>query len=212
MKYVVTLLVLFGVIGGGTWYVLSNRYVEAQTQVFDHEKAQLAIEISAKAAQTIPQSAFGNDGKMPSPEVFRAFFETIQSAEIVRFKAWNPQHTIVWSNLSEIIGQTFPDNEEVSEALKGEVELEIEKQKDEHVSERQFGNLAEVYMPLRNPRGDIVGVMEVYKTAYAMEAQVRSNFIRSSWPIALVALFAFLILAFLLRLLINKKTTNEALV
>ena len=44
---------------------------------------------------------------------------------VERIKIWNKDKAIVWSDSEKIVGQRFPDNENLGEALGGEIVSEI---------------------------------------------------------------------------------------
>jgi signal transduction histidine kinase len=86
--------------------------------------------------------------------------------EVVRAKVWSPEAEILWPDEAPLIGQRFPGNEELREALEGKVEVEIKQlDKSEQRYERhRFNTLAEIYVPIFAADGRVLGVIEVYKT------------------------------------------------
>jgi len=95
--------------------------------------------------------------------------------EVVRVKMWDRTATVVWSDKAELIGRRFPDNRELQEALAGEVSVEIKPlAKREQASERaSHAVLAEVYVPVIDDRGSVVGVAEVYKVPERLFSTIR---------------------------------------
>jgi diguanylate cyclase (GGDEF)-like protein len=86
------------------------------------------------------------------------------SAAISRIKIWNRDHTVVYSDDASLIGRTFPADDELMEALHGEVESGIsDLSQAENQQERKFGKLFEVYVPIRFA-GDTspAGAFEIY--------------------------------------------------
>jgi PAS domain S-box-containing protein len=84
---------------------------------------------------------------------------------IERIKIWNKDGIVVWSDIKEIIGQRFPDNDDLFEALQGEIVSEISSlTKEEHEFEHHFERLMELYVPIRfKPQGNIEIVFEIYQ-------------------------------------------------
>ena len=66
--------------------------------------------------------------------------------EVVRVKIWDRNATVIWSDEAQLVGQRFPDNDELKEALEGQVAVEIRGlEKAEQRYERPgFSTLAEV--------------------------------------------------------------------
>ena len=86
--------------------------------------------------------------------------------EVVRVKVWDRDATVVWSDEPRLIGQRFADDNELKEALAGEVTVEIKTLDGrEHAYERpRFTTLAEVHVPIvSKTTGRVLGVVEVYK-------------------------------------------------
>src|SRR5712691_11370933 len=94
--------------------------------------------------------------------------------EVVRIKVWNRTATVIWSDKAELIGQRFPDNHDLQEALGGEISVEIKPlAKREQASERAGHDvLAEVYVPVIDQRGGVV-VVEVYKVPERLFGTIR---------------------------------------
>lgn len=94
--------------------------------------------------------------------------------EIERVKVYNAQQEIIWSNERLLIGRKFPDNANVNLAMTGKVVTEIEKpKKAEHIFERDFKKVFEIYVPVLDKEGRAMGVIETYKVPRGMWATVR---------------------------------------
>jgi signal transduction histidine kinase/CheY-like chemotaxis protein len=86
--------------------------------------------------------------------------------EVVRAKVWSRDAEILWSDEVHLIGQRFPGNHELKDALEGHVEVEIKElnKSEQSYERRMFSTLAEVYVPILGDDGTVIGVVEVYKT------------------------------------------------
>lgn len=97
--------------------------------------------------------------------------------EVMRVKVWDRSATVLWSDDSRLIGQRFPNNDELQESLAGEVAVEIKAaHKAEQAYERdEFPVLAEIYVPIfsREKKGEVIGVLEVYKKPVQLLAAIR---------------------------------------
>jgi signal transduction histidine kinase len=95
--------------------------------------------------------------------------------EVVRVKVWSRDASVLWSDEPRLIGRRFPDNRTLRDALAGQVAVKIKQLGDsEHLYERRFRTLAEVYVPiLAKTDGAVVGVLEVYKTPIRLYATIR---------------------------------------
>jgi len=84
--------------------------------------------------------------------------------QVARLKIWGRDSRVIYSDDERLIGRVFPPSEDLLEALKGEVAVEVSQMDDpEDSSERGEGPLLEVYVPLRFLRsGPPDGAFEVY--------------------------------------------------
>ena len=122
--------------------------------------------------------------------------------EIVRVKVWDRQATVLWSDEERLIGQRFPENDELRDALAGKISVEVKDLRGrEHTYERrEFTTLAEVYVPIFSRQtGEVLGVVEVYKIPERLFTTMRNGrFV--IWAISVVgALVLYLVLVPLVR-------------
>jgi len=134
--------------------------------------------------------------------------------EVVRVQVWDRNATVLWSDEPRLIGQRFPDNDELKEALAGEVSVEIKTLEGrEHAYERtSYTTLAEVYVPIVSKRtGQVVGVVEVYKSPLRLLAAIqRARLV--IWTISLAgALILYAVLFALVRQVYGRQVREEAL-
>ncbi len=96
--------------------------------------------------------------------------------DVIRIKVYNRQGTILWADEPRLIGQRYPDNHELQEALEGKIEIEFKQTgKAEHLYERdRYSTLAEIYIPIFQRDGQaVIGVVELYKYPTALLAQIQ---------------------------------------
>jgi signal transduction histidine kinase len=133
--------------------------------------------------------------------------------EVVRAKVWDNQATILWSDESHLIGRRFLDNDELRDALKGKLEVEIKSlTKAEHGYERPvYTTLAEIYVPIFSGDGRVLGVVEVYKTPERLLATIHRGRI-AVWSISFAgALLLYLVMHPLLTQVYRKEVQEETL-
>jgi diguanylate cyclase (GGDEF)-like protein len=111
------------------------------------------------------------------PAVYRQAFQSLQHLpEVVRIKVWDQRATILWSDDDQLIGQSFPDNPEVKQALAGRVTVELKslRELEQKYGHERYPRLAEIYVPVRAKRsGEILGAIEVYKAPVRLVADIR---------------------------------------
>src|SRR6185503_3570058 len=124
--HLILLMLAILIVAGGLSYYL---YSTGKNSILDKEKESVAALIRQTASKTIQPSDFKADAPRGS---FEEFWKHLQTIDIVRLKVWDTDYRITWSNLPEIIGQRYDDNEELSEAYEGNVELEFAEAKPEN--------------------------------------------------------------------------------
>jgi diguanylate cyclase (GGDEF)-like protein len=94
----------------------------------------------------------------------RALQASLADEQIARIKVWNRQARIVYASDHSIIGRRFPASDELRQALSGVTASEIsDLQKKENTDDRGFGQLLEVYTPLRfGAASQPTGAFELY--------------------------------------------------
>jgi len=125
-----------------------------------------------EAAQTVTTSitpeVSADDFAAPTPVRVAAWkmrIGRVVAGDIVRVKVWDAHGMVLYSDDPELIGKTFPlaDQEELREALEGDLAKELSAlEKSENVTERSYGRLLEIYVPVRLS-GGVIGVFEVYR-------------------------------------------------
>jgi signal transduction histidine kinase/CheY-like chemotaxis protein len=128
--------------------------------------------------------------------------------ELVRVKVWDRDATVLWSDEAGLIGQRFPDNPRLREALNGRVSVGIVRiPRPEPTDERgPHDTVAEVYVPIFSKHGHhVVGVVETYKVPSRLYATIRRGRI-IIWTISLAG---GLVLALILLPLLRQAFKNK---
>lgn len=105
---------------------------------------------------------------VPSPQRAQAIdqhvIESLHDRRIVKIKIWNPGGMVIYSTDPTATGQQFPVNDELAQALRGEIGMDITSlAKDENQPDRSlYKQLMEIYVPIRLGGNRVVGSYEVY--------------------------------------------------
>ena len=144
-----------------------------ERNVLANEEAQTAKVVQVQARQHLRPADF----ELPRPgakrEVFAEFLRELPG--IFRLKVFDRTGRIIWSDEPRLIGQAFPDNFYVANALKGQAGMVLEApRRAEHVYERSKAYVAEAYVPITlAPSAGPVGVIETYKDATEVVQGIR---------------------------------------
>lgn len=113
----------------------------------------------------------------PLEDTFRHFAEM---PDVLRTNVYSADRRAIWSTEPAVMGAQFGENEELDEALRGELAYESgRRSKAEHVSATRplgagsSGFFVEIYVPVRDTAGKVVGVVELYKTPDALFEAIR---------------------------------------
>ena len=94
---------------------------------------------------------------------FMEFANQIDSPEIVRLKVWSTSHEIIYSDKENLVGSTYQNDDRLNNALAGQTVSFISYlQTPEDTSEKKYGSLFKVYVPIKSGSNSVVGVAEVY--------------------------------------------------
>ncbi|HVG00248.1 MAG TPA: histidine kinase dimerization/phospho-acceptor domain-containing protein, partial [Chloroflexia bacterium] len=170
------LFIIIGVLVG--WNV--TRYFEEQAL----QQQQLAVSslitplvgpVVDEHREILTQAAKPPPDGLPFEEAMKYPYSQIESqlayisgSGLVKIKIWNREGMIVYSDDKTIIGDKYPVSDELKEVLGGTPSADISSLEEaENTTEKGYGQLLEVYTPLRLPNdGEIVGAVEGY---YDME-------------------------------------------
>lgn len=151
-------LIIFGV--EAIWAFRSIR--SSQEQTFQKNKEQVVALVREKSAEIATPYIFTHGYINESRTVFKTIFNGLQPIDVAIMKAWTPEKTVIWSNMSEIIGARFPDNEVIAKAYAGQVVFSMGQARPTNLSEDQYVALTDFYIPLLDESGTIFGVVEVF--------------------------------------------------
>jgi two-component system, NtrC family, sensor histidine kinase HydH len=91
--------------------------------------------------------------------------------DVLRNNVYARDGTVLWSSDAQLIGRNFGENDELDDALKGEIVVKSgritdeARRKPEHVGLNPGSDyFVETYIPVRGPGGrEVLGVVEIYK-------------------------------------------------
>ncbi|MDO8478344.1 MAG: ATP-binding protein [Candidatus Rokubacteria bacterium] len=193
-------------------FVLSSLLTQAASE-WEWENTAALVRREVRMAGL--EGVFAAPGSPEDRERWGRTFSSLLTSlpEVVRAKVWDNQATILWSDESHLIGRRFLDNDELRDALKGKLEVEIKSlTKAEHGYERPaFTTLAEIYVPIFSGDGRVLGVVEVYKTPERLLATIRRGRI-AVWSISFAgALLLYLVMHPLLTQVYRKEVQEDTL-
>lgn len=127
--------------------------------------------------------------------------------DVLRTNVFGRDRSILWSSDPTLKGRSFADNEELDEALQGQLVVHAGRiaadawQKAEHVGlDRSVEFFVETYIPVVRPgSGEVIGVVELYKAPLALTQAIQEGRMRAGLSALAGALFLYLSLFWLVR-------------
>lgn len=169
----VVVVAVAGVLGQALARMVADRLL--------HRDAVLTMEFVQSVVRTDatePHFAQAKGGKL-TPALEETLKEISGMPDVLRANVYTPDRVVLWSTDSALIGRKFGQNEELDDALKGELAYESGVvSKEEHRAATKgratTGFFVEIYVPVRDPGGgQVVGVVELYKTPDALYNAIR---------------------------------------
>jgi two-component system sensor histidine kinase HydH len=166
--------VCIGIMTAALWYIVSDYMI---AQMLKREWETTAQLVRSDVKEYLTDDDFKTKDPQSVGHKFDALLEHVRFVpDIVRFKVFNPQSVVIWSDDKRLVGHAFPDDDELQEALRGEIAVDMSSlEKKENVFEQgSFQRLVEVYVPIYNDGNKaLLGVFETYKRADSILHDVR---------------------------------------
>jgi len=165
-RFAIYSFICIGLMTAALWFIVSNYLIG---QMLQREWETTAQMVRADVRQMLVDEDFA----AKDPPAVRYQFENLLKhmtlvPDIVRFKVYNHEGVVIWSDDQRVVGQRDPDNRELQEALEGKVVTEMSSlSKKENVYEHDATRTAvEVYVPIfSDTTKKLLGVIETYKRA-----------------------------------------------
>ncbi len=188
-------------VGTGLW--LNRQYGEIKTAVYMQQEADITKYINDQAITFGLAPAFIEKDPVRQQQIFEEFYGVIQTPELFRLKVFDLTPKIVWANLAALIGEDASTNKDVRNAINGTSGMGFKSKpgdvKVERLTERQFTDFTETYLPVKDASGKVVGVVEAYQTVFGPEQQIKDDFGQSATKTIVIVLLAYLVAAIVLR-------------
>ena len=145
-----------------------------ERSLLDAHLATLSVVVGELAEQHIIGVSAGESPRFHALD--QEIREHLIGVDVVRVKVWDRAGTVLYSDLTEIVGRTFPLSGDLIEAFRGEPRAgHAEMATDEHAGERSLGHLWEFYVPVTDESsGEVLTVFEVYERTATLHAALAS--------------------------------------
>jgi signal transduction histidine kinase len=173
-RFAVYSFVCIGLMTAVLWLVVSNYLVN---QILEREWEVTAQIVQTDVRKFLEDYDFKATDRKSVGHKFVALLDHMRrSPSIVRFKVYNPQGVVIWSDDKSLVGQSFGDNPQLQKALQGEVTADLSSLgKPENILERKLLSQAvEVYVPIYSEKDQqLLGVFETYRRPDSVLQHVR---------------------------------------
>lgn len=199
-RFAVRSLVTILAIALGLGWLLSHMLAQRMLQ----REGEVTMEFVQNLLATDQSARFLREPENPELQRrFLASMEHIQGMrEPVRANAYRADGTMVWSTDPALIGRRYAVNDELDEALRGELVVHSGRVSAEQTSKPEHEGLArltsyfvESYIPVRDlPTGEVLGVMEFYKVPLQLNDAIQQALLQLWAACAASAALLFLAL------------------
>jgi two-component system sensor histidine kinase HydH len=153
-----------GIMTLALWFLVSN-YIS--NQILEREWDLTAKMIRADVAQLMEDYDFKTEDRKSVGHKFDTLLKHVTLIpDIIRFKVYNPKGVVIWSDDKRLVGKSFTDNDELRDAIAGNVVADMSHlNKQENVFDQNYSNAAiEVYVPIYSAiGGELLSIVEIYK-------------------------------------------------
>ena len=171
----------------------------------------------AEVSRDFVQNVLVSDGSInylahpDDPELQRRFHNSIAHLsnirDVLRANVYGRDKLMLWSTDKNLIGQRFDDNDELVEALQGELVVHAGRISPESMPKSEYAGLSplaayfiETYIPVVLPgTGELVGVVELYKAPLALTRAIQEGTREVAAAAVVGALALYLSLFWLVR-------------
>ncbi|MBI4998814.1 MAG: sensor histidine kinase [Rhodocyclales bacterium] len=129
---------------------------------------------------------------------------------VVSFKLWAADGSIVYSTVPAREGRRYPVSEHLAAALAGQLQADVtDLAADDELLERRHGeHLLEIYVPVRSPDGRVIAVAEFYHPMENIEREILSSQ-RQSWILVVAGAAAIFLMLYGLMQRANKTIVGQ---
>ena len=183
-RFALTSLAVIVVIALGLGWLLSHMLTQRMLQ----REGEVTMDFVQNLLTTDKSGGFFSPPEDPALRTrFLGSMEHVTSMrEPVRANPYRPDGTVVWSTDKALVGRRYPVNDELDDALKGELVVHSGRLGSNGPAKAEHEGLSvaapffvESYIPIRDtPTGQVLGVMEFYKVPAQLNAAIREGLIQ----------------------------------
>jgi signal transduction histidine kinase len=163
-----------GIMTAALWFIVSDYMIG---KILDREWQTTAQLVRSEVIEFLTPEDFKTKDRKSVGHKFEELLKHITVIpDLMRFKVYNPQGVVIWSEDKRLVGKSFPGNHELRDAIEGKVVADMSslnnKEKDD-VRNGTPGAVA-VYVPIYSdtPR-ELLGIFETYKRAEPIYRDIR---------------------------------------
>jgi signal transduction histidine kinase len=150
-----------------------------------------------------------NDDELAAAESDRLdwlFADTPLGQQVLAFQIWDPAGRIVYSTVPALVGTSAPINDELEQALEGQVTADVGEAEGGQLLPADMAGrkLMEIYSPIRDrDMGNVIGAAEFYYGIDELQADLAAAQRRSWLVVGGVTLLIYLLLASFIQRISN---------
>ncbi len=148
-----------------------------ETSLLEREKGETALRIQEEAHRIFIREDIVTPAVDGRYEALSSKVDSLVArTDVVRIKIWDREGRVIWADERKLVGIRFPDHDELEDALSGAVVSSIVSPgRAEHVFEKDYERLLELYVPIRIGGQEINAVFETYQNLAPLYASIQEQ-------------------------------------
>jgi signal transduction histidine kinase len=171
-RFAVYSFVCIGIMTAALWFIVSNYLV---SRILRREWKTTAQFIRTEVKEFLTTEDFTTKDRKSVGHKFEELLRHITlMPDIVRFRVYNPEGVVIWSDDKRLVGKSFANKDELQKAIRGEIVADMSSlTKTDKGQDNRPQKAVQVYIPIYwENSGELLGVMEIYKNAEAVYRDV----------------------------------------
>jgi diguanylate cyclase (GGDEF)-like protein/PAS domain S-box-containing protein len=171
-------LTISALLVAGTAFVVASNVSDHLAQAAVHEAVRTTESVVlGTMSPPVTADAIAHPDGPAGQAINGELIRLVAGGRILRIKVWSPTGQVVFSDLPPLRGQQFGVDDDLGDALAGEVGTDLGPASD---PENEFDHfeaqrLLSIYLPIQAQDGGVVGAYEIYEDAAPIEADISTT-------------------------------------
>jgi diguanylate cyclase (GGDEF)-like protein/PAS domain S-box-containing protein len=171
-------LTISALLVAGTAFVVASNVSDHLAQAAVHEAVRTTESVILGTMDPpVTADALAHPDSQAGDAINAELTRLVAGGRILRIKVWTPAGKVVFSDLPALRGQQFEIDDDLGDALAGQVGTDLGPASDPENEFDHFAaqHLLSIYLPIQAQDGAVVGAYEIYEDAAPIEADISTT-------------------------------------